>query len=317
MKLLNNKSWGIIVFSILITMNGFAYAHPEEDTTFYRSNFLLNRKPLDILKEQRGWVSNKGTGFFKVGQTIIRSDQFFNPNGDSQDITTTSLYISSIYGEYGLSDRITAVVYAPLFFRLTLNEVQFVPSNEIIPGDEFNSVGDIDIGVKIGLIQNKPFVLSAGITLGIPTGNTGGGDTQLLQTGDGEFNQLISLQAGYGFPSGKAFLGGSVGFNHRTEGFSEEFRFGAEAGYNFTKNLTGILKLDGVESFKNGNVDGTSNGIFSNNSEFLLITPELNYTFKDTYGVTFNAAIPLRGENTLNAPAYSFGFFWKLKSKTR
>ncbi|MDX2301725.1 MAG: hypothetical protein NW226_02945 [Microscillaceae bacterium] len=285
-----------------------------EDSSFYRANFLLNHTPLKTLKENKGWVSNKGTGFFKIGQNVIRADRFFNPDGTTIDITTTSLYISSLYAEYGLTDRLTAVVYAPLFFRLTLNRVVFEPSNETIEGDEFNSVGDIDLGFKFGLIRNKPFVLSVGLLFGIPTGNNAGGNTQLLQSGDGEFNQLLSLNAGYG--ASKSFFGVTVGFNHRTEGFSEEIRFGAEAGYNFSKNITGILKFDGVESFKNGNVEGTSNGIFSNNAEYLVITPEINYTFKDTYGVSANASIPLRGENTVNALSYSFGVFYKLKKKS-
>lgn len=263
-------------------------------------------------KVNRGWVSQKGKGFFKLAQNIIRSGRFYTPSGEIIDITTTSLYITNIYAEYGLTHRLTATLYLPFFFRSTLNSIRFEPSGDTQEGDALNSVGDINVGFKYGLIQNKPFVLSVGLTLGIPSGNPGGGNTQLLQSGDGEFNQFLELSAGYSLAGGKAYLGANVGINNRTSNFSEEFRYGFEAGYNFTKKFLGIVKVDGIESFMNGDAAGTANGIFSNDTEFLVITPEIIYTLKNNFGVTANVAAAVYGRRILASPSYSFGIFYKL-----
>ncbi len=316
------KLFFIYSFLILGVLSTAPFASAKSDTLskdslqWYRWHTPAGTKTFSfnkVLRESRGWVSPKGQGFFKLGQAFMRSNRFFAPDGEEIDITTTSLYITSLYGEYGLSDRWTIKAYLPLFMRVTLNEVQFEPSGNTIPGDEFNSIADIDVGVTYGLIQNKPFVLSVGLTLGLPTGDTGGGDTQLLQTGDGEFNQLIQLQAGYAIPNSRAYLGASVGFNNRTNDFSDEFRYGLEAGYSFTPSWTAIVKMDGIQSFENGDALGTMNGIFSNNTEYLIVSPELIYTLKERYGVLANASFPLSGQNILAEPSYSFGIFWKLK----
>lgn len=269
----------------------------------FRSTFLP--------KESRGWVSDKGKGFFKLSQSFIRTDQFYSPAGTKIPIVTNGLYMTSLYAEYGISNRITLVANIPFFTRSTLNEVQFVSGSEGLPGDELNAFGDMDLGFKLGIIRNKPFVLSASLILGIPSGNNSGGETQLLQSGDGEFNQLISLNAGYSIS--KVYFGASVGFNNRTRDFSEEFRYGLELGYTPIPSFTALVKMDGVESFQNGEALGATNGIFSNNTEFITLAPEINYTFYKEYGISANVAIPLRGERILAAPSYSIGLFWKLQ----
>ncbi|NJM26575.1 MAG: hypothetical protein HC859_14985, partial [Bacteroidia bacterium] len=106
-------------------------------------------------------------------------------------IVTTSLYSTSFYGEYGITDRFTGIVYLPFFVRSTLNEVRYNQSGNSIPGDAVNSLGDAEVSLKYGLIVNKPIVMSATLTLGLPLGETRGGDQQILQTGDGEFNQML------------------------------------------------------------------------------------------------------------------------------
>jgi hypothetical protein len=81
-----------------------------------------------------GWPQPKGKGFFKLGQNAIRSSAFFNPAGEVIDITTTSLYTTSLYGEYGLTGRLTGLFYFPFFVRGTLNEIRYRQSGNVEPG---------------------------------------------------------------------------------------------------------------------------------------------------------------------------------------
>ena len=84
-----------------------------------------------------GWTLPKGEGFFKLGQTAIRSGSFFDGAGGKQDIFTTSVYITSLYGEYGFNDRLTGIAYAPLLTRLTVNNVEFA-SGGFQEGEQWN-----------------------------------------------------------------------------------------------------------------------------------------------------------------------------------
>ncbi len=259
-----------------------------------------------------GWPQKKGKGFFKLGQSFIISDAFYDPSGDIVDITTISLYTTSIYGEFGLTNRLTGVIYVPFFVRSTLNEVERRQSGTIEPGDELNSFGDTDIGFKYALTLDKKYAVSAGITFGLPLGENQGGDTGILQTGDGEFNQLVSVDVSRSFYPAPIYATVSTGFNNRTNNFSDEFRFGFEVGYTGFKNTTLALKVNGIESLNNGDPDGTANGVFSNNTEYLAIAPEINYDISDSFGLTASAAFAAYGRRILASPNFGIGAYLKL-----
>lgn len=260
-----------------------------------------------------GWPQKKGKGFFKLGQSFIISDSFYDANGDIIDVTTISLFTTSIYGEYGFTDRLTGVVYVPFFVRSTLNEVERRQSGTIEPGDELNAFGDTDIGLKYALTVDKKIALSVGLTVGIPLGEDQGGESGILQTGDGEFNQLLSLDASHSFYPAPVYVSTSIGFNNRTKNFSDEFRYGFEIGYTGFKNITLALKAIGVESFNNGDTSGSlGNSIFSNNTEYFSFAPELNYDVSDSFGLTASAAFAAYGRRILASPNFGVGAYLKL-----
>ncbi len=257
-----------------------------------------------------GWTPKKKKGFFKFGQNVIRSNKFYGPGGNIVDITTISLYTTSIYGEYGITDRISTTIYAPFFVRSTINMTEQRQSRNIIPGDEVNAVGDFDIGIKYALVYDKSIAVSTSLTLGLPFGETQGGKGKILQTGDGEFNQLVKIEASKSFYPKPIYATISTGFNNRTKGFSDEFHFGFEVGYTFKDKLTAILKVYNVSSFKNGEpTSAGGNGVFSNNTEYFSYGPEISYKLKDKFGITGSAAYAFSGKRILAAPNYNLGVF--------
>ncbi len=259
-----------------------------------------------------GWPQEKGKGYFKLGQYWIVSSNFYQPNGEIAPITTTGYYATTLYGEYGLTDRFTAIVYLPFFARNTLNEVQYNQSGTTFPGDALNSIGDTDLALKYGIVVNKPVVVSATLLVGLPLGKTAGGTSQILQTGDGEFNQMIRVDASGGLPNMPMWLSGYVAFNNRTQGFSDEFRYGGEVGYTFKKKFTTILKLNAVKSLLNGDAQASENGIFSNNTEYISPALELAYDIKPNWGVTASGAFAVAGKNILASPMWGVGVYFKL-----
>ena len=258
-----------------------------------------------------GWPQSKGKGYFKLGQYVLHSDSYFNPEGNKIRVNPgISVYTSSLYAEYGLSERLTVIGYVPFFTTTILNALQ-KRNGDFIEGDKLSSMGDMDFGLKYGLIQDKAIVLSAQLTLGLPIGNPLGGETESLQTGDGEFNQMLTIEASHSFYPKPLYVSSSLGFNNRTEGFSDEFRFGLEAGFTF-KKLTLIGKVSGVQSFQNGETNPNSTqGVFGNNIEYLIVSPELVYSFNEKFGLSGNTGIALSGRQVLASPSYSAGLFWK------
>ena len=62
---------------------------------------------------------SQGKGYFKLNEQLIRSDSYFQPSGDKVDITDQSRYTTSLYGEFGLVDRLTLVGYIPFYQRIS------------------------------------------------------------------------------------------------------------------------------------------------------------------------------------------------------
>ena len=261
-----------------------------------------------------GWPQKKGKGYFKFGQYVLRaSNSYYNPEANKiQIIPAVSVYTTSLYGEFGLTDRLTAIAYVPFHTRSILNALQ-KRNGEFVEGDLLASFGDTDLSLKYALIQDKPIVLSAKLTFGIPFGKAIGGSSGALQTGDGEFNQMLTLEASHSFYPTPLYVSGAAGFNNRTNGFSEEIRFGFETGYTFADKLTLVAKLAGVNSFQNGNPDPNAvQGVFGNNVEYLTISPEIIYSIKDNFGISFSMINPISGRQILAAPSYEGGIFLKI-----
>ena len=285
-----------------------------------RNIFILIAGLLFSIQLQAGgpWPTPQNGGFFKLSQWWVVADKHYTDTGLLDPNITSAIYNTSLYAEYGLSDRLTGILYFPLFSRaLFNNEISGTTGELVNPGEAINSIGDTDIGLKYGLIVNKPVVLSASLYFGLPLGVASGGSTGTLQTGDGEFNQLLQIDIGTSFGIGGINFYSSAygGFNNRTNGFSDELRYGIEGGATFPKTgITGILRLYGIKSLKNGDSTDTPNStsIFANNSEHFTISPEIAYQFNDKWGVSATYAQALSGRIIFANPSYSFGVFLKI-----
>lgn len=265
------------------------------------------------------WPQQKGNGYYKLSLWWINYNSHYTDSGKTDPNVTTGIYNTFFYGEYGITDRLTGTVNAAIFSRNFMNNlVSGTTEQVIVPGEALNSLGDIDLSLKYGLTKpGSSFPVAVSLQLGLPTGIASGGTQGNLQTGDGEFNQLIQVDAGKSFSLGNtsAYVSAYSGFNNRTKGFSEEFRYGVEVGAGlFDQKLWLIGRLTGVESFKNGDNVATANstGIFANNTEFTSIGAEAAFYITKNWGVSASVAGAFRGEIIAAAPSYSVGVFYDL-----
>ncbi len=266
-----------------------------------------------------GWPQPKGKGYFKLSEWWLISDQHYTDSGLIDPNITTGIFNTSIYAEYGFSDRLTGVLYFPFLSRTYNNNIVSGTTGEVLtPGEAINGLGDTDISLKYGLTgQGAKVAIATTLTLGLPLGNDSGGSQGNLQLGDGEFNQMIAIDAGTGWSLGNTpfFANAGLGFNNRTKDFSDEIRYSFELGANlFNKKVWAIGRLTGTESLKNGATAETANStsIFANNSEFLSIGGEIAYNFNEKWGVSIGAASAIRGEIIFASPSYTFGVFTRI-----
>lgn len=258
-----------------------------------------------------GWVHKKGDGFFQIGQQFLKSNKLFDGSGNTLPITTIGTYTTSFYGELGLGKRFEVNTYVPFFIRNTLNElVEKTTRDQVSEGRVLNSFGDPTVSLKYGILQGKPFVLSSSIMLGLPLGNLDKESNLPMPTGDGEFNQMILLEAGYSFSNFYGILG--AGFNNRTQSFSDEIRYHGEIGYK-KKRLLISVKLFGVNSLENGDGMGSASGLFSNDISYLTYGPQIAFYATKKVGILANMLVGSSGKNVLAAPSYTLGVFLDLK----
>lgn len=263
------------------------------------------------------WPQPKGKGYFKLYEWWTQFDQHYTSNGEIDPNATLGLYNTSFYGEYGLTDRLTGVVNLPLFSRSTINaQLSGTRGNVITPGDAINGIGDTDVAIRYALnAPGSALPLSATLTLGLPLGESAGGEQGNLQTGDGEFNQMLTLAAGKSLSLGdntSGYVSAQIGFNNRTEGFSDEFRYGLEGGLGFAdRRLWVIGRMIGSSSLMNGETAATNptTSIFSNNAEYLSLGGEVNFYLTEKLGFSAGVATAVSGRIIAAAPAFSLGVF--------
>ena len=275
---------------------------------------------------QTAWTKPKGKGYFKLSQSMVRADGFFNPEGEITDIRTTSVYQTLIYGEYGLADRFTMILDVPLVVRSTINNLESRTNGAVIPGDEFTGFGDIKVGLRYGILTEGKIIWSASVDVKTPTGDPVGGNSELLQTGDGAWGLTFMSDVSHSFYPKPIYISGGAGINLRgtatleystgteTIKYSDGVRWRAEIGFT-PKNWLLSLKLNHLIALKNGDAGGPngSTSLFGNNVTYLAITPEVAYGITDKFGVAASAGFVAYAENILAAPNFILGIFYELK----
>lgn len=268
------------------------------------------------------WPQKKGKAYIKLSEWWTVFDTHFTTRGFEDPNTTTGIFNTSVFVEYGFSDRLTGIVNAPVLSRTFMNNIVSGTTGEInVAGEAINTIGDIDLGLKYSLNGREAKVpMALTLTLGIPTGETAGGTQENLATGDGEFNQMIRYDIGTGFKLGdvSAYSSGYAAFNNRTNDFSEELRYGLELGLGFAKEKIWLVgKFDVSDSFKNGSFNEaiTNTSIFADQSEFVNLGAEINVYVTKKLGISASYTEILTGEIIAASPSYSVGVFLDLSKE--
>lgn len=276
---------------------------------------------------QSGWTQEQGNGFFKLSENIIRAGSFFNPDGEVIDITTTSVYGTTLYAEYGFAPRLTGILNANLFVRSTINELESSVDGVVVPGDEFNGFGDVLLALKYGIVTNKTYVVSASGSLKLPTGENVGGNSELLQSGDGAWGFTGLVSASRSFYPTPLYASLYLGYQWRGEtdleystgtetvNYDDAFVWGAELGWTPDEQWQVAFKIRHVIALENGTGGGITGGssIFGNSISYFSITPEVSYILANNLGFSLSIGTAAFAQNILAAPNFNIGVLYILR----
>lgn len=252
------------------------------------------------------WTQKKSSGYFQLGSQFLSAKKAYDAEGNKFPIPDFTDITINFYGEYGLTNDLSLIANIPFYRSLKFDG--FPPAGEVSK----SGISDSHLGVKIKLTEFSQNVLSASAIVGIPLGVRN--DSTGLWTGSEEWNQRVMVNFGRSFYPLDLYLSSSLGYNNRTNGFSDEIRYSLEGGYFVIKNkLLLILRLAGVASLKNGslgNVSGVA-GLYANDQNFLAYGPEVHYSITNKIGLIAKFESGAMVKNAPSAIAYGFGIFFK------
>ena len=104
---------------------------------------------------QAQWTQEKGKGYYKIGAWWLEADEHYTSTELVDPNATRGLFITNFFGRYGLNDKVTLIGYLP-HTRVYQNAQVFSSGREKIPGEQFSSLGDINLGGSITLVSGSP-----------------------------------------------------------------------------------------------------------------------------------------------------------------
>ncbi len=269
---------------------------------------------LQKMGAQSGWARAKNDVYLQVGAGFLSSENYKNLAGERLKTTRFSQQNFVFYGEYGLTNRLTAIAQsAPLRInRYETTEAVAAPS-------------DLRVELKYAILRKK-WPVSIAIGPEIPLGrrdnfarhkkpnDLGIFETANLATTDGETNIWTTLAASSSWGKYKGWATVFSAYNLRTRGFTDQFHGGFEVGYKITAPFyvkTRGAVLVSVSDEPNQNVpffrgEGT---------EMSAVSAGFGWRFSRHFGVTADywrcVSFPVKVRNAYVGPVIAVGIFYK------
>lgn len=235
---------------------------------------------------QSGWTKEKGRYFSKLSYNFYSSNQYYNLTGDKLETSTFKQQGIFLYGEYGLTDKLTLLTSWPVF-----------KANSFETTSTVYGIGDLIIGAKYSLLKGK-FPVAFSITPEIPLApadnyaqNKVNSFEQInLPTGDGEWNFLFNLAASHSFYPLPVYASAYATYNKRTSykgvDFSDQFVGGVEVGANILKHAWVNAKLTAQKTL--GTNPGITDFIRGEGTEFTAISLGVYVPVYKGWGIDLN-----------------------------
>ncbi|WP_349529923.1 hypothetical protein [Reichenbachiella sp. MALMAid0571] len=263
---------------------------------------------------QSGWTKDKGDLFAKISYLNFGSDKYYNLSGNSMQTSECTQNALGLYGEYGITDRLTLLM-----------DWSFLKSQGFETTENVTGIGDMKLGVKYALVKKIPISISVIPDLPLAQSNKyaqnkiNSFEQINLPTGDGEFNVFSVLAISTSLYPIPVYANFYIGYNFRTKyqsiALSDQLLAGLEVGYNPIKPVW--LKL-GIKIQQTLSSDNPSvSFVRGEGTEFTSIYGGVFYQFIERWGIDVNYFGYLNGpqprRNIYSGSVYSIGLVFELK----
>ncbi len=174
-------------------------------------------------------------------------NRLFNEDGSSTTLPRkVTDFTYQLYGEYGLTNKLTFIGLVPMKYVATGSEIFQAPLfTDTLPNGSLGGISNLSFALKYALIQ-KTYLLSIQLRVDASTyvaeRNTG------LQTGYDYWTYNPSLHFGRAY--NKFYFTAETGIRLKSRGASTAWHAGIELGYSKNKKTWFALVVDDVESLK-------------------------------------------------------------------
>lgn len=234
--------------------------------------------------------------FPAIGVTSLNTSSFYTPLGNKLNSAKYSDVTASFYGEYGITNNLTGMLYFP-----------FLRHHSLETTDSVTRPGDAIVGFKYRFLRGAtPLVVA--VDFGIPTGEQQGlvaikgvpDGSFRLPTGDGELNTRASVYASRPFRDGNTFLSGGGGYNFRSRGFTDEVSYFVNARDHLFSAFWVTGTVMGLFPAREPNIERAVGFGVGEGVQYVTAGGEIQYNF--TKRSRFRSAITVRSKGRISSP---------------
>lgn len=256
---------------------------------------------------QNPWTKSKGEGYAQVSFNAVNNySQLLSDKGPNRTTERTMNDMTyQLYSEIGIGQKLSVVTFIPLKV-LSANESN-VNTLNITTSGRLTAVGNASIAIRKGF-KFKSLVNSIQLQADLPS------NSRRLESG------LISGFDAYTYSAyysvGKSFSKKIYAFAYggaliRSNGYSNQFRWGIEGGYQTNEKMWIIFYIDHLGLIEENNkvLDPRieANGLFLDEQMYFSPGFKFIYQFKNHWIVNSAIGGALAANNVAATPALSFG----------
>lgn len=263
---------------------------------------------------QSGWTKGRGELFTKVSYLHFGADNYYNLSGRSMKTARFSQQALGLYGEYGVTDRLTILMDWP-----------FVKTQGFQTTENVWGTGDLKIGAKYALSKKIPISISVIPDLPLAQGNKFAQNKMNafeqinLPTGDGEFNLYTVLAISTSLHPIPVYFNFYGGYNFRTKyessDLSDQLIEGLEVGYNPVQKIWVKSGVRLQQTLSNENA--VVSFVRGEGTEFTSIYGGIFYQLNENWGIDLNyfgyLNQPQKPRNIYTGSVFSIGIVFELK----
>jgi hypothetical protein len=246
----------------------------------------------------------QGKFYDRFGINYYFANEEFDNDGDRRDFAADGEFKDfhlSNYIEFGIADSITLI--NSIYYKSIEKEDDNVKQ-------ETRGIGDIDVGAKFKIAEGPWGILSSQTLVKFPAYD----DNDDLPLGNGQIDFEIRLLYGRSlYPYIPGYCNFEIGYRWRFEDPADELRYLVEFGVDFSTNIYGRVKLDGIYSMDNGkNTDTSGNPTTTNNFDLGKLDTALGYKISQGWGIELGYTPEIYGQNTASGATYTVALTYQI-----